>query len=126
MPLDLQKKGQYELFLTTKGHQILVLNNSEWYAWVEGQKGEILVASDADHQKDRAVQKGLFYYVDFQDDPNYRDVPHLFLAQDDRFQELILPKGFPSPDDKQKPIIRSDETVEKKTLEEYLKHPADS
>jgi hypothetical protein len=32
---ELKKEGNYELFRTTKGHQILTLDQGEWYAVVE-------------------------------------------------------------------------------------------
>lgn len=56
--VTVQAQGQYELFETMDQHSILVLNNKQWFAWVQGQQGEILVHSDADHQKDRTIQKG--------------------------------------------------------------------
>jgi hypothetical protein len=51
----LRKEGEYELFETTKGHQILTLDQKEWYAVVETSQGHILVKSDADHEKDKTV-----------------------------------------------------------------------
>jgi hypothetical protein len=79
MPAKVQEQGHYELFNTSHQHHILVLNDKQWFAWVQGQQGEILVHSDADHQKQHTLQTGQFYLVDFEDDPTYKDMPHLFL-----------------------------------------------
>ena len=73
------KHGHYELFETTKGHQILTLDESEWFAVVEGQKGDIIVHSDSDHERKKTLQKGEFYLADFEDDPEFQDMPHLFM-----------------------------------------------
>jgi Protein of unknown function (DUF2795) len=124
MPVNVQAQGQYELFETTKRHRILVLNEDKWLAWVQGQQGEILVRSDADHQKDHTIQQGQFYLVDFEDDPTYKDMPHLFLQKGDRFVEVMLPNGLPTEGDPQKKLVKTDHALAKNELEDYLKHPA--
>ncbi|MDQ3965213.1 MAG: hypothetical protein M3246_01980 [Actinomycetota bacterium] len=120
MTVKINDKGDYELFETTRGHRILVLNGERWFAWVEGQQGEILVHTDSDHEKDHTIQEGEFYLADFEDDPNYRDMPHLFLQKEDRFEELILPNGLPTEQDKQKKIVSTDETVPQDELTSHL------
>lgn len=120
MTVKIDDKGDYELFETTRGHRILVLNGERWFAWVEGQQGEILVHTDSDHEKDHTIQEGEFYLADFEDDPNYRDMPHLFLQNEDRFEELILPNGLPTEQDKQKKIVSTDETVPQDELTSHL------
>ena len=120
MTVKINDKGDYELFETTRGHRILVLNGERWFAWVEGQQGEILVHTDSDHEKDHPIQAGEFYLADFEDDPNYRDMPHLFLQNEDRFEELILPNGLPTEQDKQKKIVSTDETVPQNELTSHL------
>lgn len=124
MPVHVQKEGQYERFETTKGNEILVLNGEMWYSIVEGQSGEIAVLTDADHQKRRTLQDGRFYLTDFEEDPTFRDVPHLFLEADSHYEEAILPNGLPTSGDKQKKIIRTDDTISTEELEEYLQNPA--
>lgn len=104
-------QGSYEIFETTKDHQILALNDEEWYAMIEGEKGEVIVHSDSDHEKKKSLQQGKFYFVDFEDDPDFRDVPHLLLQQGDEYQEYILPNGLPTKNDHQKKLIRSDKKV---------------
>lgn len=111
---NLEKRGQYELFETTKGHQILNLNDKEFYAVVEGQRGDILVRSDSDHQKKKTVKKGNFYLADFDDDPEFNDIPHLFLQESkSQYREWILPKGTPSDSNYQKKLVRTDNKIGK-------------
>jgi hypothetical protein len=124
MPAKVREKGHYELFETNHHHRILVLNDKEWYAWVQGQKGEILVHSDSDHVKDHTISEGQFYLVDFENDPKYKDMPHLFLQKDGRFDELMVPNGLPTDQDMQKLVVKTDETLPEEKLKDYLSHPA--
>lgn len=123
MPANVQSEGTYELFETTKKHRVLVLNGEEWFAWVEGQRGELLVRSDADHEKQRTLQQGRFYLVDFEDAPDYRDMPHLFLEREGRFQEVMLPNGLPTEEDDRKKVVGTDNMLDREALEGYLQHP---
>jgi len=120
MSIKVEDTGQYELCETTNGNRILVLNDELWFAWVEGQQGEILVHTDSDHEKDHTIQEGQFYLADFEDDPKYQDNPHLFLQKEDRFEEAILPNGLPTEQDKQKKIVATDETVAQDERTGYL------
>jgi hypothetical protein len=124
MPVKVQEQGHYELFDTTHQHRILVLNDKLWFAWVQGQQGEILVLSDADHQKQHTLQTGQFYLVDFEDDPTYKDMPHLFLQTDDRYEEVMVPNGLPTEQDHQKKVVKTEHHLPKDELTAYLKHPA--
>ncbi len=121
MSANVKDKGGYELFETTHGHRILMLNDSQWHAWVEGQQGEILVRSDSDHKKDHTIQEGDFYLAEFRDDSKFENnQPHLFLQKGDEFQELIVPNGLPTDNDNQKKIVDPDETVAKGELMDHL------
>jgi hypothetical protein len=124
MPLKVQEHGHYELFNSTHQHRILVLNDKQWFAWVQGQQGDILVHSDADHQKQHTLQTGQFYLVDFEDDPRYKDMPHLFLQTDDRYEEVMLPNGLPTEQDRQKRVVKTDHRLPQDELTAYLEHPA--
>jgi hypothetical protein len=121
MSADVKDKGDYELFETTRGHRILVLNGERWFAWVEGDQGELLVHSDSDHEKDHTIQEGQFYLADFQDDPKFQDnQPHLFLQKGDEFQELIVPNGLPTERDHQKRVVSTNDTVPRDDLTDHL------
>jgi hypothetical protein len=124
MPVSVQEQGDYELFETNHQHRILVLNNRQWFAWIEGQQGEILVRSDPDHVRDHTIQQGKFFLVDFEEDPNYKDMPHLFLQKGDHYQEAMLPNGLPTERDPQKKIVMTDKTLPREKVENDLMHPA--
>lgn len=60
----IEKQGQYELFETTHGHQILSIDDEqlqkeEFFAVVKGDEGDLLVHSDADHDKQKTQQEHL-------------------------------------------------------------------
>ena len=123
MSVKVEDKGRYELFETTHGHRILVLDGERWFAWVEGQRGEILVLSDSDHEKVHTVQEGDFYLAAFEDDAEFQNGnPHLFLQKGDDFQELIVPNGLPTEHDNQKKVVSTDETIGKEKLKGHLEH----
>ena len=118
---NLNKEGDYELFETTEGHQILHLNKKDWYALVNGQQGKIIVKSDSDHEKDHTIQKGQFYLADFEDDPKFKDMPHLFLKKGEKFTEYILPNGLPTEKDNQKKLIETDEKLAEDKVMDHVK-----
>lgn len=121
MSVNVEDKGHYELFETTHGHRILALNGERWFAWVEGQEGEILVLSNSDHEKGHTVQEGDFYLAEFEDDPEFQnDNPHLFLQKGDDFGGLIVPNGLPTEHDNQKKIVSTKETIGKGELKKHL------
>ena len=124
MPVETRDRGMYELFETTHGHRILALNEERWFAWIEGDRGEILVHSDADHEKDRTLREGEFFVVDFEEDPKYKDMPHLFLQDGEEFREYMVPNGLPTEGDYQKKVVTTDERLPRKKLKQYLEDPA--
>lgn len=117
----LKKEGKYELLKTTHGHQILSLDDKEYYAIVEGQEGDIIVHSDSDHEKQKTLEKGQFYFADFDDDPEFQDMPHLFMEKGKKYMEMILPNGFPTKSNHQKKLVRTDNTIPQKKVEEHVK-----
>jgi hypothetical protein len=128
MPVRIEDKGEYELFETNHGHEILVLDGNQgkkkWFAIVRGEKGDIVVRSDSDHIKERTLRRGKFYLVDFVEDPKFKDMPHLFLQRNGKYEEWMLPNGLPTSSDPQKRVVLTDYTVGRDELERYLRHPA--
>jgi hypothetical protein len=120
MTATVQRHGRYALFETPRENRILTLGSDLWFAWVKGDQGDILVRSDEDHERARTIQEGEYYLVDFQADPSFTDVPHLFLERDDHFQELILPNGLPTQDDSQRRVVETEKTMERDELERNL------
>lgn len=117
----LEMEGHYELFETTKGNQILSLNNKNYFAVVEGQRGDLLVGTDSDHEKSKTLQKGKFYLADFDDDPEFRDVPHLFLQEGRKYREWLLPNNKPSVKDYQKKLVKTDHLISWSKVEKHIK-----
>ena len=109
----LEKKGHYDLFETTEGHQILNLNDKHFFAVVKGKYGDILVGSNADHEKKKTLHEGHFYLADFEDDPEFKDMPHLFLEEGNKYREWILPNDYPTKGDYQKKLIKTGDLVDK-------------
>jgi hypothetical protein len=124
MTVKVKDSGRYELLEDEHGHRFLVLNGARWYVWVAGQKSPIIVRTDSGHQIERRVQRGRFYFVDFKDDPEFRDQPHLFLQNGDAYQEFLLPNGLPTQRDPQKRLVVTRKKIAKKELERYLKRAA--
>lgn len=121
----LRKEGKYELFKTTHGHEILNLEDKEFYALVKGQLGDIIVHSDSDHEKQKSISKGKYYFADFKNDPEFRDMPHLFMEDGSKFREMILPQGFPTKNDHQKKLVRSKKKLPKNKVMDHVKGKGD-
>lgn len=117
----IKNQGKYELFQTTEGHQILNIKNKDFYALVEGQKGDIIVHSDSDHKKEKTISKGTYYFAEFSDDPEFQDMPHLFMQDGSKYRELILPNGFPTKSDHQKKLVRTSKKLSASKVEEHVK-----
>lgn len=114
------KKGQHELFETTAGHQILTLDNKKWYAVVKGEKSDILVGSDSDHEKKKILTKGQYYYAEFKDDPEFQDTPHLFMKDGSQYREFILPNGFPSKKGDKVRVVRTGDKLSAAKVEAHV------
>lgn len=123
MPVKVKKQGHYKLLKTNHGHTILDLDDKDYYAWIEGQQGEILVHSDSHHEFKKTEQEGDFKFVDFEDDPEYQDMPHLFLEEGGKYREVVLPNGLPTKKDHQKKIVDTHNKLSKKDVEDYLENP---
>ncbi|MCC9136935.1 hypothetical protein ACFSKU_05205 [Pontibacter silvestris] len=122
----LKKEGSYELFMTTQGHEILTLDKKEWYAVVKTSQGHILVKSDSDHKKSKTVDKGQYYLADFNDDPEFQDMPHLFLKDTKtKYKEFVLPQGLPTSGKDRKKVIVTDDKVKKDKVEYHVKGSGD-
>lgn len=120
MGLRIEDKGRYALLEDAHGHRFLVLNDARWFVWIEGQKSPLLVRTGPGHEKLRTARRGRFYLVDFQEDPNFRDLPHLFLQSGERYREFLLPNGLPDERDPQKRFVVTRKYIAKDELERYL------
>jgi hypothetical protein len=117
--IKVRDSGRYELVEDEHGHRFLVLGK-RWYVWIKGRKSPILVRTDSGHRRQRVLQRGRYLHVDFEDDPKFRDMPHVFLEKGDQYEELVLPNGFPTLADPQKRLVVSRKTLPKSELDDYL------
>jgi hypothetical protein len=120
MSATVQRHGRYTMFETPNGNRILALGENLWFAWVTGDQGELLVRSDSDHERDRTIQEGEYYLVDFENDESFTGVPHLFLEENDAFREIILPNGLPTESDTQKRVVGTEKAIARNELERQL------
>jgi hypothetical protein len=120
MGLKIEDSGSYKLLQDAHGHRFLVLNDERWFVWIEGQKSPLIVRTGPGHDKLRTVRRGRFHLVDFEDDANFRDMPHLFLQAGERYQEFVLPNGLPDERDPQKRFVVTRHFLPKRELERYL------
>lgn len=121
MENKVKKEGKYELFVTTKDHRILFLDDDEWFAVIEGQLGEILIKSNSDHQRKRTIMQGKYLLVDFNEDPEFKDIPHLFLEKTNKYEEWVLPNGLPINKGEKVKIINTKHKVDSKKIYERIK-----
>jgi hypothetical protein len=122
MGIRVKAAGRYELREDEHRHRFLVLDGKDWYVWIDGQKSPLLVRGHPGHRSARPVQRGKFYLVDFRDEPDFRDLPHLFLQKGARYREFVLPNGLPTKRDPQKRLVVTRKLISPRKLEQRLTH----
>lgn len=120
MSVQCQELGTYELIETLSGTTLLGFNGEEWYAWVEEEEGELLVLTDDNYGRRRMINQGEALLVNFEREPGYRDMPHLFLGRPGNYEECLLPNGLPDQNDTQKRIIPTGSAIGKDELERHM------
>lgn len=120
MSIHVRDSGSYELIETMSGTTVLGFNGTDWFAWIEREEGGVLVFSDDSQNRQRMIDQGDFILVDFENESEYRDMPHLFLGHPGMYEEFILPNGLPDQSDPEKKIIATKITIGKEELERYL------
>ncbi len=121
----LKKEGKYELFQTDNDTLMLALDDEDWYALVKGQQGDILVGTGSDHTKQKTVRKGKYYYADFNNDPDFYDMPHLFMKDGAGFYEFLLPNGLPENKGDQVRLIRTKDKLSEQKVMSHIKGKSD-
>lgn len=122
MSINIKRKGNYETFKTTKGHKILVLDDKDYYAWVDTAQGHILIQSDADHQREKILNQGDYVFAIPHDEPTMReDMGHLELKEAEKYHTYILPNGLPDRKDEQKKIVSTDEYISENKIDEWTR-----
>lgn len=106
MKEEANKEGRYELYETAEHRQVLRLDEKEWYVLEKDRKEDLIIRSDSNNEKKKTIQKGKYFLADFADEPEYNDLPHLFMEKGSGYTELILPNGLPSRTDDKKRMVR--------------------
>jgi hypothetical protein len=126
MASRLEKQGHYAIVETQHENRALVLNDQEQFAWLHTREGDLLVRSETELAPHHTVAHGRFFYFAFQHDPRFADTPRLFLQEDGRYWEFLLPEGLPTERDAEKPIAKADEVLTPEIVESYISTPPSS
>lgn len=124
MGVKVLASGRYELREDAHRHRFIVLDGKRWYVWVTGQKSPLLVHSKHEHPTVRSLQRGRYYLIDFRHDPEFRDMPHLFLQKGERYREFLLPNGLPTDRDPQKRFVVTRKLLPASKVERRITAPA--
>lgn len=110
------KEGSYELIETKQKTKILILDNTESYAWIHSKNiGEMLVSSNKSHVANSTLASGKYRLYDISDEPTITDLIHLeLLIGQGKWQGYLLPTGLPTTRDKRNRIIPTHECITKK------------
>lgn len=118
MAAKIAREGNYELFRSTGGQQVLSLAGHQ-FLLTEGPKGEDMVMSRGDFEKDEVLDSGEYRYVEFEGDEFPQD-PHLFLRRNGHFQVVIFPEGLPTMKGTARELIAGGDKVGVDEVETYI------
>ncbi len=131
MSYELQQQGPYTLFHTPDGQRILTLDGSHYaltggyFTIAEGPQGELRALDDGDFEKEDILRQGMFKLVIFRNDPQFQNIPYLFLQKNHHYEEIFLPDGLPNTNDAPGRFIYTDHTIATSELEAYLQTGTD-
>lgn len=115
--IQLIREGKYRLIETKGQTKILILDESETFAWVNAADiGEILVTSHKSHKADAILAVGTYRMYKVKDESELTDLIHLELfAGSGVWQGYLLPVGLPTNEKKRHRIIPTIEIISKST-----------
>ncbi|HEY8399955.1 MAG TPA: hypothetical protein VIK89_01765 [Cytophagaceae bacterium] len=94
---SLCEKGNYQLFENDYGRRLLILDGRRWFAWVVENGNEKLYFTDNHHLDDYLmIREGVYFKTNVLDDPEYPNIPRLYLQHKDHYHEIILLEGLPN------------------------------
>ena len=126
---DIVKQGQYEIFRTARRERVMVLDGDHfamepsYFTISEGAQGEFVARNAEDFDRHEILREGRFMLVEFQDDPEFQDIPYVFLERDGKFDEIYIPQGLPDEEGRRRRYIYTDHTIDAEQLEAYLSSP---
>jgi hypothetical protein len=122
MKNKVKSEGKSELFKTTNKSTILSLDDKKWYAIASGQKGDMMIKTDSDHEKSKSLKKGKYYHVKFKDDPVFQDMPRLLLKKRTKYEEWLLPNDLPTSKKKRVKLIKQDKKISEEKLKKHIEN----
>jgi|GEM_PF-1331431 len=129
-----QQQGHYELFEDARGKELLVLNdnNENLECWFDifREKGENIKIiftepRDDDPRNSNLRQDGHFYLAVVEDDPDYPGFTHLYLQDENGYEEFVLPEGLPSAAYPDKWVIITNKWLTRDQVENYFVYEAE-
>jgi len=124
-----QNQGNFELLKSEEGRLLLLINSDikkEKYFWDVSGDYEYLIQTEGVKEKSgdtafEVIRTGHFYLIDIIDDPEYPDLPHLYLQdQRNNYEDFILPDGLPDLLDTEQEIITTGNIVDQEELDTFV------
>lgn len=108
-------QGHFELFVSERGHRLLMLNDNAWYRWEWNAPVQKLfltkgVVDKSGDKQYSAIKQGRFYIVE-STSGEYSGFPHLLLEDTNFFDVYRLPVSLPTNMDYEAEIIDIREKV---------------
>ncbi|NJK86703.1 MAG: hypothetical protein HC906_12760 [Bacteroidales bacterium] len=66
------------------------------------------------------LMQGKYLLVDFNNDPEFKDIPHLFLEKGNKFQEWILPNEVPKNKGDKVKLIRTKNKIDSQKIYDHI------
>ncbi len=112
------KEGVYQLFRSPSGQEVLALEKEE-FALLEGPRGEEVIARQGNFERQQVLEMGEFIFVEFAENGDPPEMPHLFLRRNNHYIEIIFSGGMPTEDGEPREYRRGEE-IGVEDVEDYL------
>ena len=108
MGANVRTEGNYEIFRSKQGEQILSLEGKQ-FVLTEGPKGEDMVVRQGDFDQEQVLASGEYKFVASAPRKSPREDARLFLKRDGHYQVVIFPEGLPGMGEEPRRCLRSDD-----------------
>ncbi len=109
------EQGHFELFISERGHRLLMLNDNAWYRWEWNSPVQKLYLTkgvvDKSGDKDYTAQRQGRYYLVESISGEHKGFQYMLLENDIFFDIYRLPNGLPSSMDYESEIVDMHEKV---------------
>lgn len=126
MAYEILREGDYQIHRIHRQHHVLRLDDDyfsmtdDYFTIAEGSQGELSTLVRRPRQIEKLLREGRYRLIQFRGDPQFQDVPYLFLQQDGKYREMFLPSGLPRNDVDTTRYIYSDHTIDAERLKSHL------